>query len=172
MLLARPILGTLVCSAMLLVSGSIQRGAHAESEYQNLTSQLFDISAFDAQIPQSDQTAEQLIEYCWNLSEGLRGGSTYDIREGIQMTSQCLESSILDQVAVLFDPQVLSRADAQVQLDNLRSGYAGFYGTLYNLNRRCPCGTIQLIRLEYVELLESILRDAIDVRNGITIQEG
>lgn len=118
--------------------------------------------------------AEKLIKACWDISEEARAsGVTAVMRSGTLDTVLCLEQVILDQVEVLFEPEYLSRTEAQKKLKRTRMAYGGLYWSIYNEHRGCDpmCGTIRHVfhLAENARILEKMIRDMVKERNEFEI---
>ena len=125
--------------------------------------------------PPANPEAQKIIDGCWKISQEKRdSGGTLEMREGAADTAACLEKAILDQTETLFDPQTLSRKDAQGQIDRLREAYEGYYDALLNHNRGCApdCGSENqpVPSMEYAKVLEKMLRDIFEVREEYEIK--
>lgn len=118
--------------------------------------------------------AQAIIDGCWKISQDQRdSGVTPEMREGAADTVACLEKAVVDQTETLFDPQTLSRKEAQGEIDRLREAYEGYYDALLNHNRGCApdCGSENqpVPNIEYAKLLEKMLRDIFSVRDEYEI---
>ncbi len=118
--------------------------------------------------------AEKLIKACWDISEEERtSGAIRIMRYGAAKSAGCLEEVILDQVEVLFEPDDLSREQAQKHLDQLQNAYQKLYWAIYNDHRGCyrRCGTARQVLdpAVYAHLLEKMIRDMVKERNEFEI---
>ena len=113
--------------------------------------------------------ADALTEACRKISNemAMNTGVTGLIRWGILRSAICLEYVILDQVAIMFESEYLSRQEMRKKIDDIRNAYGSFYWSLYNGHRGCePCGTMnQVVHLfAYTELLKGMVKDIIRQR--------
>ncbi len=115
---------------------------------------------------------EKMIKACWKISKKDRdSGVTGRMRHGAARTVGCLEEVIIGQVKIMFEPDVLSAAQAQKYLDQLRNGAGKLYWDIYNNHKGCFCGTMyQLLHLSGIaDILERMIRVMARQRNEFRV---
>jgi len=108
--------------------------------------------------------SEALIGACWAISEQKRAsGITNEMRAGAAASIECLERAVLQQAQALFNPDALAALKLEGKLDQINEAYGGYYWSLYNENRECPCGTMyQVFHLSALAgLVEQMIRDTV-----------
>ena len=115
--------------------------------------------------------AQELIDYCWDISLGLRSRSTRETRFGFIETVTCLRKTIVEQIVPMMEPGDLTPAYAEWMLIEMAGPYADFFDKLYNAHKHCYCGTVNhnIDVWAVTQLYEMLLRDVIDQRNRLQI---